>query len=420
MTEFSFKLPDLGEGIVESEVCQWYIQVGDEVTQDQHIADIQTDKAVIETSSPVNGKVLKLGCDAGEVLAVGSQLVLFEITDSSKVSADTEQLTVKPVANTSNSSTTIEPQDQNIERHDHNSDGTTILTSPSVRLRARQENIDLQQLSGTGPKGRITHNDLDAATGNNNVSPKQQENIIADKKAKNTDSNDILKQYPLTGTRRVIAKKIQHSAQQIPQYTYIEEVDVTKLEQHRHQLNQQQSQKLTLLPFIVQALSKTLPQFPHCNAHFDNDNNQVTEFKAVHIGIATMTDSGLMVPVIRHAQNLSLWQCAEQIEQLATGARHNQLTTQQLSGSTITITSLGKLGGIASTPIINAPETCIIGINKIQQRPVVIDNGIAIRSMMNISATFDHRIVDGFDGASLVLEVKNLLEHPTTLTEIAP
>ncbi|MCR8924036.1 2-oxo acid dehydrogenase subunit E2 [Dasania sp. GY-MA-18] len=424
MSTFSFKLPDLGEGIVESEIVAWHIAVGDEVSQDQHIADVQTDKAVIEATSPISGTVVKLGCQAGEVLAVGSELVLFDTQGTASATAtstaDTPAASAKPQAAATPQPAAADKQavspSATTESSASQQNDSAILTSPSVRLRARQHNIDLHSISGSGPKGRINHSDLDRLI----HEPKANSATAASTKttASNALPNTPKKSYPLTGTRRIIAKKLQQAAQQIPHYSYVEEVDVSQLEQLRQQLNQQHSHhksKLTLLPFIIQALLKSLPQFPHCNAHFNNDSNEVTEYQAVHMGIATMTDQGLMVPVIEDCQSLDMWECAARIEQLADAARNHQIKPSQLSGSTITLSSLGKLGGIAATPIINAPETCIIAINKIQRRPVVVDEAIAIRSIMNLSASFDHRIVDGYDGASLVQAIKKLLEQPEML-----
>ena len=429
MSEYSFKLPDLGEGSVESEIVEWHIAVGDIIAKNQHIADVQTDKAVIEATTPVAGKVLKLGCNAGEMLSVGSELVLLE-TDA-QAAQKNEAVTAKNTntePHTDNNTvitaavTTPETSAPVTTTPDPNSD-SSILTSPSVRLRARQENIDLHDISGSGPKGRISHQDLDAFLSGQPASPQTKpaatQQVPAPKATNETTSSKVttaddsaVKRYTLSGTRRIIAQRMLDSMHSIPHYSYVEEVDVTQLEKRREQLNSERSDsiKLTLLPFIIKALTKALPEFPHCNAHFNSDSNEVSEYKNIHVGIATMTDNGLMVPVIKNCESKDLWQLAEAIEQLANGARNQSLSPKQLTGSTITITSLGKLGGIASTPIINAPETSIIGINKIQKRPVVIDDAIAIHSMMNISASFDHRIVDGYDGASLVQQLKRHIE----------
>ena len=276
-----------------------------------------------------------------------------------------------------------------------------VLTSPSLRRQAREANIDLSLVPGSGPEGRITQEDMNAYL--NATRPS--------KSPKRHGSRSI----NIQGLRRIIARKIQQSAQQIPHYSYIEEVDVTQLEALRRHLNDQRSAeqaKLTLLPFIMHALSRLLPDFPHCNAHYHGSKDLLVQHEPVNIGIATMTEAGLMVPVVRHCESLDLWQAAAEISRLSQTARSGKAGKDELSGSTISITSLGALGGIATTPIINAPETAIIGVNKIQERVMVKEGRFVIRRMMNLSSSFDHRIVDGFDGAQLVQKLKALLEHP--------
>ena len=383
MATYSFKLPDLGEGIVESEVSAWRVQVGDLVEEDQVLADVQTDKAIVEVGSPVSGRVIALGCEAGGVLAVGAELVRFE------VEAEVEPATSSPVhaADTARS-------------------GANVLASPSLRRRAREEGIDLAAVPGSGPKGRISHSDFDAfiAAGGELFMP-------VPGRQRREGKTDVR----ITGLRRVIAQKMQKTKRDIPHYSYIEEVDVTQLEALRVTLNEGRTDaqpKLTLIPFLAQALVRVLPQFPHCNARFDDVADILTQYAAVHVGVATMTAGGLMVPVVRHCESLDLWQTAAAIARVSAAARDKKAAPAELSGSTITITSLGAIGGIATTPVINAPETAIIGVNKMQQRPVVIDGAIVVRTMMNLSASFDHRIVDGYDGAQLVQALKRLLENP--------
>jgi len=383
MATYSFKLPDLGEGIVESEVSAWRVQVGDLVEEDQVLADVQTDKAIVEVGSPVSGRVIALGCEAGGVLAVGAELVRFE------VEAEVEPATSSPVhtADTARS-------------------GANVLASPSLRRRAREEGIDLAAVPGSGPKGRISHSDFDAfiAAGGELVMP-------VPGRQRREGKTDVR----ITGLRRVIAQKMQKTKRDIPHYSYIEEVDVTQLEALRVMLNEGRTDaqpKLTLIPFLAQALVRVLPQFPHCNARFDDVADILTQHAAVHVGVATMTAGGLMVPVVRHCESLDLWQTAAEVARVSAAARDKKAAPAELSGSTITITSLGAIGGIATTPVINAPETAIIGVNKMQQRPVVIDGAIVVRTMMNLSASFDHRIVDGYDGAQLVQALKRLLENP--------
>ncbi len=468
MNHYSFKLPDLGEGIVESEISEWHVQLGDTVEEDQHIADVLTDKAIVEVTAPVSGTVLALACAAGEVLAVGQELIRFETNDSGNVSSEHQQpeqtadtaLTTNVPANVpttaqqsmdeqpqpnesqlkksqlktpiNRSSQSHEPQSKTpidipVQSHeaqskppkqsnrDTSNNAQTqpalghrkLLTSPSIRRRAREQNIDLSLVPGSGPEGRITDQDLEAfiAVGGQLVTGGQR---------KRQGVNEV----KIKGMRRVIAQKMQQSKRQIPHYSYIEEVDITALDELRQHMNahrRAEQPKLTLLPFIMQALAKLLPEYPHCNAHFDDENDVLTEYEAVHVGIATMTDTGLMVPVIKHCESLDVWQSANEVLQVSQAAREGKANKAQLSGSTITITSLGAIGGIATTPIINAPETAIIGINKLQERPVVKDGIIVVRKMMNLSSSFDHRIVDGFDGAQLVQALKRLLENPATI-----
>ena len=415
MSEFSFKLPDLGEGIVESEIVEWHVKLGDDVAEDQHIVDVMTDKAVVEVTAPVSGVVANLACAAGEVLAVGAQLILFNTSNAEATNVVSNDNDIKPETKINN----IEPTLSHVDApapatHSKlpvtkNSDTTPDpLTSPSVRLRARNEGIDLSLISGSGPSGRIHNSDLDAfiAAGGNQVSLPNTLNMH-----KASATNEV----KIKGLRRIIAQKMVSSSQNIPHYSYIEEIDLSALDDLRQHLNdnrKETQEKLTLLPFIMQALVKALADFPHCNALYDDQQQILTQYDPVHIGIATMTDQGLLVPVMKHVETLDIWQCAAQLRDLSQTTRAGKAKSDQLSGSTITITSLGAIGGIASTPIINAPETTIIGINKLQERAVVRNGQIVIRKMMNLSASFDHRIVDGFDGAQLIQALKRLLENP--------
>jgi 2-oxoisovalerate dehydrogenase E2 component (dihydrolipoyl transacylase) len=411
MGTFSFKLPDLGEGIVESEIAEWHVAVGDMVEEDDHIADVMTDKAVVEVSAPVSGKVIALACESGEVLAVGSELIRFE-TDSDTVSED------KPAESKQSAESapaeTAQPQQKqmtpavNQPSNDNTQNNSTVLTSPSVRRRAKEQNIDLTLVTGSGKSGRIYNSDLDnfIATGGSLAARPMP--------VANTQIDEI----KIKGLRRVIAQKMVESKQNIPHYSYVEEVDVTQLEELRQTLNaerQEHQQKLTLLPFLVIALNKVLGDFPHCNALYDDDTNILSQYRAVHAGIATMTSGGLMVPVIKHSEQYDIWQVANEMNRVTQAARDGKAKADELSGSTITITSLGAIGGVATTPVINAPETSIIGVNKMIDRPVVINGQIVVRKMMNLSASFDHRIVDGFDGAMLVQAIKKKLEVPGTL-----
>ena len=406
MADYSFKLPDLGEGIVESEIVEWYVATGDMVEQEQHIADVMTDKALVEVTAPVSGVVLQLGCAAGNILPVGQELIRFKIEQNDGAEEVAEKTSTKEVE-TEKTVPTPTAKETVLPAINHDKP----KTSPSIRRQAREQGIDLALVAPTGLKGRITQEDL--------------AHYLLQQTPPVTEATPPTNTYPLKGLRRVIAHKMQQSKRHIPHYSYIEEVDITELEHLRQHLNSadpttantssEQRPKLTLLPFILQALGNTLPDFPHCNAHYQEEQETVTEFPYFHAGIATMTPQGLMVPVIKYCERLTLWQRAAEITRLSEGANQQQLSADDMQGSTLTVTSLGALGGIATTPIINAPEVSVIGVNKMQERVVVHNGEMVIRKMMNISASFDHRIVDGADGARLVQAIKRQLEHPATL-----
>jgi len=379
------------------------VAVGDYIEEDQQLADVMTDKAVVEVSSPVSGKIVSLGCEAGEVLAVGLELVSFEV-ESTTAGSEEEQTTSAsdiPVKSSADmDSGTVSEEDST----------TLVLTSPSVRRAARKLNIDLTKVTGTGKNSRINNSDLIAYQNQS----QSAEPIISTQ----TELAYKEKVIPLSGLRKVIANKMLDSKHSIPHYSYIEEIDVTDIEKLRVELNETRLEgrvKLTILPFIMQALVKVLPNYPHCNGWFDNETQQLTQFERVNIGIATMTPKGLMVPVVETCQEKNIWDFSSEISTLASGAREGKLASGRLKRSTITISSLGPIGGIATTPIINAPETTTIGVNKIIERPVVKDGELQFKKIMNLSSSFDHRIVDGFDGASLVQSIKYLLENPMKL-----
>ena len=378
MGSYSFKLPDLGEGTVESEIVAWRVNAGDPVGADQPLVDMMTDKATIEITAPVSGTLVSVAGEPGDVIKVGAELAVFA-TDAE--GGDTSQ--PAPAAR-------------------------KPLTSPAIRRLARESNIDLTQVQGTGTNGRIIRADIDALL-------KQTGTPSPDNLAATLDGTSEIK---LIGVRRKIAEQMALSASRIPHFSYVEEVDVTELERLRQHLNgerQAHQAELTYLPFFMQALVKVVKEFPQCNAHFDDERQVITQFEPVHIGIAVQTGDGLMVPVIRHAENLDLWQCAHELRQVADKARNGNANREELTGSTITITSLGALGGIVSTPIINYPEVAIIGINRTQQRQLFENNGITTRLMMNISSSFDHRIVDGHVAARAIQALKRYLEFPATL-----
>lgn len=401
MGRFIFKLPDVGEGTAEAEIVAWHVAVGDRVREDQQIVDVMTEKATVEMTSPVAGTVVALKGNPGEMAAVGAALVEFELEGASEA---------RPAA-----SQTPEPSAVEADRTDEQPAiggkppaAGKVLAAPAVRLRAADLGVDLASVRGTGPSGRVTHGDLDDFL-SSGTKP------VARAKPEVRDEVDEVK---LIGLRRRIADKMAEAKRRIPHFAYVEEIDMTELESLRAHLNvtrKPEQPKLTLLPFLMRALVLVLPEFPQVNAHFDDAAGVVKRFRAVHIGIATQTEAGLMVPVVRHAEGLDLWQTAAAIARLAAAARENKAAKEELSGSTITLTSLGTLGGIATTPIINHPEVAIIGPNRIVERPVVRDGQIAVRKMMNLSSSFDHRVVDGADAAAFIHRLKTLLEHPALL-----
>jgi 2-oxoisovalerate dehydrogenase E2 component (dihydrolipoyl transacylase) len=394
MSDFVFKLPDVGEGIAESEIAAWRVAVGDTVAEDQPLVDMLTDKAAIEIPSPVSGVVRELRGKEGDKVAVGAPLVVIEVVNAPLPPAGEGQ------GERALPSPTPSP---GASRHPlpHAGEGKArAAAAPAVRKLARERGIDLQAVKGSGPAGRILREDLDRAA-----------------RPVGVDDDDTIDCLPLIGVRRKIAEAMQRSAQRIPHFTYVEEIDVSELEALRRHLNDQDPKRprLTLLPLLIQALVRALPAFPQVNATFDDERGEIRRHRALHVGIATQTPQGLMVPVLRHAQRLDLWQRAAGIRRLAEAARSGKARREELSGSTITITSLGALGGIVTTPIINAPEVAIIGVNRMVERPVVRDGAVVVRSTMNLSCSFDHRIVDGYDGATFVQRLKALLEHPATL-----
>lgn len=405
MGNYSFKLPDLGEGIVVSEIVEWHVTVGDTIEEDQHIVDVMTDKAVVEVTSPVSGIVISLACEAGIEIPVGTELILINHSTAQTnidVSSPIQAVTQIEVQ----ASTFPEKAAQPVL------DKKVILSSPSVRKRAAQLGIDLRLVAGSGSSGRINNSDLEGFIDSGGA---QVSGLKNQPSAMQVEAKNITTDLKISGLRKVIAQKMLQSKRNIPHYSYVEEIDLSALEVLREHLNDNrkgEQSKLTILPFIMKALDRVLPDFTHCNAHYDDSRQMLMQHSSVHIGIATMTTQGLMVPVVKDSQTLDIWQCAAQLAAVTKVTRAGKATAEQLSGSTITITSLGAMGGIVTTPIINAPETCIIGINKMQQRPVVIDGKVVIRTMMNLSSSFDHRIVDGYDGALLIQSLKALLENP--------
>ncbi len=386
------KVPDVGEGIAEVELVVWHVQPGDAVAADQVIADLMTDKATVEIPSPVSGRVIALGGKVGEKLAVGGELLRIEGEGDGGVDAG-----APPVA----APTTVAPVEI--------ASATKPLASPSVRRQSRELGIDLKTVPGSGPQGRILRRDLErhAVPGRAVPAARQQ---YAERSGEQA--------IPVIGLRRRIAQRMQESKRRIPHFTYVEEVDVTELEALRARLNEERGEargRLTILPFLMRAIVLAVPSFPQMNARYDDENGVVTRYGAVHIGIATQTEGGLMVPVVRHAEARDLWSSAAEVARLAEAARAGKATREELSGSTITITSLGPLGGIVTTPIINAPEVAVIGVNRIVERPVIHSGTIAPRRIMNLSSSFDHRVVDGQHAAEFVQALRGYLDCPATL-----
>lgn len=429
MAEYSFKLPDLGEGTVESEIVVWRARLGAHVDADQPLVDMMTDKATIEITAPVSGTLVSVAGEPGDVIAVGAKLAVLA-TDAEQSAMHDEQKEQAPHNHQPNSSCRQQQGQESSEptrrpegdtpdhvpvtvsrstsgRYDGKA-GAAPQTSPAIRRLARENNIELSEVRGTGPNGRITRADIDTY-----VEQAAQHNASgAGREATG------VREIKLVGLRRRIAEQMTRSASRIPHFSYVEEADVTELDRLRRHLNgarREDQAELTYLPFFMQALVKVVKEFPQCNAHFDDERQIIIQFDPVHIGIAVQTRDGLMVPVIRHVENLDLWQCARELRDIAQRAREGRARREDLSGSTITITSLGTLGGIVSTPIINYPEVTIIGINRTQRRQVFENGGASDRLVMNISSSFDHRVVDGHDAARAIRALVQCLEFPAAL-----
>jgi len=402
MPRYVFKLPDVGEGIAESEIATWRVTLGERVTEDQPLVDMLTDKAAVEIPSPVSGVIVALHGEAGDKVAVGGALVEIETEADDAGAAVVDAIVAAPAPLAVPAPAAAAPASTPTPVR---ADGAKPQTSPAVRKRARELAVDLNQVAGSGPRGRIT---LDDVTGHLPAAPSSA----------TPSDDDAVTAIKLIGLRRKIAETMQRTMQRIPHFAYVEEIDVTELESLRLHLNQLHGAargKLTLLPFLIRAIAKVRGRFPQINATFDDEANIVHRHAALHVGIATQTPQGLVVPVARHVQKLDLWSTATEIRRLADAARSGKARREELSGSTITITSLGAIGGIVSTPVINAPEVAIIGVNKMVERPVIRHGAIVPRLMMNLSSSFDHRIVDGFDAAEFIQAIKSLLEHPATL-----
>ncbi len=420
MSRYVFKMPDLGEGTVSAEVVAWHVKPGDLVQEDQVMCEVMTEKAAVEMPAPVTGRILSITGEPGDMVAVGSELVVFDTDATSAASGDAPVAKAPAPAPAPKPAVTAKPAAAASPAESTNGTGThkagRVMASPASRRRAAEAGLDLATVSGTGPAGRIAPGDIDSAlaAGAARGAPPSM-NARANATREPRDGTEEVK---IIGLRRVIAERLTESARSIPQYSYVEEVDLTRLEGLRKHLNDRRpasAPPLTFLPFIVAALARVLEKFPQCNALYDTARGVLVKHKAVHVGVATQTPQGLKVPVVRNAESRALHDLAAEIRRVAEAARANKSPREELTGSTITITSLGKLGGIASTPMINMPEVSIIGINKAIERAVVVDGQIAVRLMMNLSSSFDHRFVDGYDAASMIQALKDLLEQPATI-----
>ncbi|RFC69540.1 MULTISPECIES: dihydrolipoamide acetyltransferase family protein [Mesorhizobium] len=426
MGEYVIKLPDVGEGVAEAELVEWQVKVGDLVREDAVLAAVMTDKATVEIPSPVDGKVIWLGAEIGDTVAIGSPIVRLEVAGEGNVKAgdapeakpakqEEKPKAVEPVEAKKDEpapkpvATAPKPAATRALSGAPRAEGEKPLASPAIRLRAREAGVDLRQVAGSGPAGRITHEDIDAFIARGPQPAGKSSGLV-----QNNDVSEI----KVVGLRRKIAEKMRISKSRIPHITYVEEIDVTTLEELRASLNKGKRAdrpKLTLLPFLMRAMVKAISEQPQLNALFDDDAGVIHQHGGVHIGMAAQTPTGLVVPVVRHAEARDLWDCASEVNRLADAAKSGTATREELSGSTITITSLGAMGGIATTPVINYPEVAIVGVNKMMVRPMWDGTQFVPRKMMNLSSSFDHRVIDGWDAAVFVQRIKALLETPALI-----
>ncbi len=412
MGVFQFRLPDIGEGVAEAEITVWHVKAGDVVKEDQSLVDVMTDKATVDMTSPVDGVIKAIHGEVGAMVPVGSVLVEFEVEGTGgdqPVAVSVPSLTEpEPPRREVPPAAIVPPAAQAPILREPSVDRPLPAASPSTRRRAKQAGIDLRDIPSELGGGRITSHDLDAYLANHSGAGAETRLV----------ARTGISETRIIGLRRKIAEKMQEAKRRIPHIAYIEEVDVTELEALRQELNTHKAPdqpKLTLLPFFIRALVRALPDFPQINARYDDDAGVLHAHEGIHVGIATQTPGGLMVPVVRHAESRDVWALAIELGRLAAAARDGTARREELSGSTITITSLGPLGGIATTPVINHPEVAIIGPNKIVDRPVIDGSFVTVRKMMNLSSSFDHRIVDGYDAALFVQRLKRLIEHPALI-----
>lgn len=414
MSRHVVKLPDLGEGTVSSEIVAWHVKVGDHVNEDQAMVEMSTDKAVVDMPAPVAGRVVSLGGQPGDHIAVGAELIVLEteggaVGEKSEPTKKEDAPAAAPKEKVAGSHLSLVPASAKPAQPRTG----RVLASPATRRRARESGIDLATVVGSGRDGRIQRQDLDAAISQSKA-PGTAARVAGATRQPRTETEEIR----ILGVRRVSAQRVAESKRNIPHFSYVDEVDITELERLRKHLNSKLpkgSPSYTYLPFLGLALIRVIERFPKCNSRYDAERNVLVQHRGVHLGVATQTGDGLKVPVVHHSETLSLSELATQIRRVAQAARDGTASRSELSGSTITITSLGKLGGIVSTPIINAPEVAIIGVNKAIERPVVQHGQIAVRLMMNLSTSFDHRFIDGYDAAEIVQALKELLEQPATI-----
>ena len=432
MSQYIFKMPDLGEGTVDAEIVAWHTKPGDSVSEDQLIVEVMTDKAAVEVPAPVSGRVVSISGAPGDKVAVGSPLIVFEMGDAATAPAAQAAAPADPTIRAAppaavNAAARATPASAGTSAWAAPATAAAasaarsgrVMASPANRRRAREAGIDLATVAGTGPGGRIVRGDLESAEGR---STKTSSDVAGAAHAGAAHAGaahaGATSEIKVIGVRRLIAERMSEAKRNIPHFAYVEEVDVTELESLRQHLNVSRSAdaaSLSYLPLVVLALTRVLESFPQCNVLYDAERGVLVRHRAVHVGIATQTPDGLKVPVLRNAQAMGLWEAAAEIRRLAARARSNKATREELVGSTITVTSLGKLGGIASTPIINAPEVAIVGLNKAIERPVVHQGAVVVRRIMNLSSSFDHRFVDGYDAAAMIQALKERLEHPATI-----
>ena len=426
MANYDFKLPDIGEGVVEGEVVTWHVSIGDSVSEDDPIVDVMTDKATVTIPSPTDGTVLSLNGEVGDMIAVGSVLIEFD-TDGTgpEIPDDAEEPDVVEKEEPEEEKKSppkiekkVEVKAPEISKPTERStpeipvsSSKTVLASPAVRRRARESGIDLSSLNGSGPAGRIRHADIDAFAAGGGA-------IMGAQPVAYSTKRSGISEVKIVGLRRKISEQMVKSAFSIPHFSYFEEVDVTELEALRQALNANRGEdqpKLTYLPFIMLALAKIMPEHPECNGYFYDEEGVVHRHEAVNLGIATQTDRGLYVPVVKNVEAMDVWQAASDLIRVSGAARTGTASLDDLTGSTFTITSLGREGGLGATPIINHPEMAILGVHKARDVPVVRSGNIVVRRIMNLSSSFDHRVIDGANGASLIQHLKRMLEYPAMI-----